>query len=155
MPIQSLEDLPRNTVVFVDANIFVYGLDGTSAQFGVTLFECVNDATHRFMLAEAWNRGFIQKPAAAALKNASHIIPQLTMYWRRTEEILGMNLLFLPVAEILIRQAQAERIASGLLTNDSLIVACMREYGIPVIASNDEDFGAISGITLFRPDDLP
>lgn len=66
MPAQPLSQLPAGADVFIDANIFVYGLMGQSVQcrdflarcareelFGISLFEIVNEATHRFMLATA------------------------------------------------------------------------------------------------------
>jgi len=168
MPIQSLSHLPSGCSVYLDANVFVYGGDGRSPQCaalmercsqeeitGVTLFETVNEATHRFMLIEAEERGFIQQRSAKALRAKPGLILRLHEYWQRTELLLKMNLLFVAADEMLLRQAQVERASFGLLTNDSLIVACMRHLGIPFIASNDEDFSAISGITLFRPDDLP
>ena len=41
--------------------------------------------------------------------------------------MLTLNLLFAPVNEIIIRTAQAVRQEAALLTNDSLLVAAMRE----------------------------
>jgi predicted nucleic acid-binding protein len=38
---------------------------------------------------------------------------------------------------------------------DSMIVACMREYGIQALASNDGDFEHVNGIRVFGPTDLP
>ena len=167
MPVQPLLLLPPGSAVFIDANILVYGSYGRSQQcvhlfercasrelIGVTLLEVVNEATHHFMLTEARERGLIPKASARALRQKAALICQLRDYWQRTEQVLGLDILFVPASEALLRQAQVERMTCGLLTNDSLIVACMRHYGIPYIASNDEDFGAISGITLCRPDDL-
>lgn len=56
--------------------------------------------------------------------------------------------------EIIIGTAQAIR-GAGLLTNDSLLVAAMREHGLSYLASNDSDFERVSGITFFKPIDLP
>lgn len=167
MPIELLTSLPPATPVYLDANVFVYGLNGQSAvcgrllrkcsneqQLGITLLETINEATHKFMVSEAFAKGLVAKPTAQALRARSHVIPSLREYWRLTERILRMDILFLSVSEALARQAQVERQAYGLLTNDSLIVAAMRHYGIRQIASNDEDFGSISGITLFRADDI-
>ncbi len=106
------------------------------------------------MLAEAFDRGLVKSPTASALRKKADEVPRLTAYWVHTQRILSMPLLFVPVSEALIHEAQAVRSSFGLLTNDSLIVACMRHYGISQIASSDGDFAAISGITLFRPDDL-
>jgi predicted nucleic acid-binding protein len=62
---------------------------------------------------------------------------------------------YLPVSESILRSAQAERQTAGLLTNDSLIISCMREYGLSFLATNDSDFERVVDITLFKPGDLP
>ena len=36
-----------------------------------------------------------------------------------------------------------------------MIVACMREYGLSFLASNDSDFERVRDITVFKPTDLP
>ena len=167
MPSQPLNSLPGGVDVFVDTNILVYGLSGQSSQCagflnrcslqevcGVTSYEVVAEANHRFMLAEAYARGFITRPSAQALRRKRDVIPMLREYRIRTDRILNMNLLFLPTDESILRLAQLEQATSAVLTNDSIILACMRAYGIAAIASHDEDFEGITGITLFRPDDL-
>jgi predicted nucleic acid-binding protein len=120
----------------------------------VVLFETVNEVTHRFMIAEAVAKGVITAGGAKALRGRFQQIPALTEYWRHTERMLTLNLLFAPVNEIIIRTAQAVRREAGLLTNDSLLVAAMREYGLSYLASNDSDFERVSGITVFKPIDL-
>jgi predicted nucleic acid-binding protein len=50
--------------------------------------------------------------------------------------------------------AQTERVNSGLLTNDSIIVAAMREYGVSRIATNDSQFDTVPGISVFSPTDV-
>ena len=168
MAVEPLPNLPDRTFVCVDANIFVYALAGQSAQCrqliercvreevtGVVLFETVNEVTHRFMIAEAVAKGVITAGGAKALRGKFQQIPALTEDWRHTERMLALNLLFAPVNEIIIRTAQAVRQEAGLLTNDSLLVAAMREYGLSYLASNDSDFERVSGITVFKPIDLP
>ncbi len=51
--------------------------------------------------------------------------------------------------------AQAERVNGGLLTIDSVIVAAMREYGVSRIATNDGQFDAVAGISVYSPTDVP
>ncbi|MGH9833490.1 MAG: type II toxin-antitoxin system VapC family toxin, partial [Blastocatellia bacterium] len=70
------------------------------------------------------------------------------------ERILNLNLLLLTTDEAIIRSAYAERQKTGLLTNDSMIVACMHFYGISSLATNDGDFDRVSGINVFQPDDV-
>jgi predicted nucleic acid-binding protein len=61
----------------------------------------------------------------------------------------------LPVNETIIRNAQTVRQEAGLLTNDSMFVAGMREYGLSFLASNDSDFERVRDITVSKPTDLP
>jgi predicted nucleic acid-binding protein len=106
MPVRPLSLVPDRSNVFVDANIFVYGLNGQSAQCrhflercsreeltGITLFETVNEATHRFMLAEAAAKGLIPQTSAGHLRKRFKSIAGLIDYWRETGRILNLNLL--------------------------------------------------------------
>lgn len=168
MPASALSSLLSRSFVFIDANIFIYGLSGQSVesrQFldrclreevtGITLFETVNEVTHRLMAAEALSKGLITRGTAKLLRENLALIPTLADYWRNIERLLALNLLFVPVNEAILRGAHAERQAAGLLTNDSMIVSCMREYGVSLLASNDGDFDRVAGITVFKPTDLP
>lgn len=168
MATQPLPQIPNDSNVFLDANVLVYGLSGQSAQCagllercskeevtGICLFEIVNEATHRFMLAEAFQKRLISKESAGTLRTHFSMIASLTDYWRDTERILDLNILFLSTNERILRNAQSERQQSGLLTNDSMIVSCMRSYGITNLATNDTDFERVSGITVYSPADLP
>jgi predicted nucleic acid-binding protein len=164
MAASTLPNVPSHSFIFIDANIFVYGLTGQCRQFldrclreevtGITLLETVNEVTHRLMLAEALSKGFITRATARRLRENSELIPSLDDYWRNIERLLALNLLFVPVNEAILRGAHAERQTARLLTNDSMIVSCMREYGVSLLATNDTDFKRVSDITVFRPTDL-
>jgi PIN domain-containing protein len=117
--------------------------------------EIVNEATHKFMLAEARSKGLITAPGnAKQLRQNFSVIPTLIDYSRETERILALNLLFVSTNEQIVRSAQSERDKVSLLTNDSMVMACMREYGIQLLATADRDFDRANGITVFGPDDL-
>jgi predicted nucleic acid-binding protein len=166
--VQPLTSIPPGSDIFIDANIFVYGLSNQSAQclrllercsreevIGISLFEIVNEATHKFMLAEASSKHLIAQPGRASeLRQKFSAIPALTDYWRDTEKILALNLLFCSTNEQIVRSAQSERQRASLLTNDSMIMSCMREYGISYLATADGDFDRANGITVFTPNDL-
>jgi len=107
------------------------------------------------MVAEAKSKGVITTGGARALRHSFRFIPTLRDYWHDTVRLLNLNLLLIPVRESVLRSAQPERQAAGLLTNDSLIISCMREYGLSYLATNDSDFERVAGIILFKPDDLP
>jgi len=166
--VQPLLSVPNGTDIFIDANIFIYGLNRTSRQClgflercsreevtGVSLFEIVNEATHVLMLGEAASRGIITAANASLLRKKHSDIPTLVDYWYDTQRILGLNLLFFPTDEQIIRNAQAERQSASMLTNDSMILSWMREYGIRHLATADRDFERANGITVFSPEDLP
>ena len=168
MAAQLLEGIPDGSDVFIDANILIYGISGQSQQcrqllercsreevIGICLFEIVNEATHRFMLAEARSKGLITSETARDLRQNFRLIPTLTDYWRDTERMLSLNILLLATNEDVVRVAQNERFSAGLLTNDSMLVSCMRQYGVRLIATRDADFERVAGITVFRPNDLP
>jgi len=121
---------------------------------GISLFEILNEASHKLMLGEAKSKGFIASENAAALRRQFRVIPRLRDYWTETARLLDLNLLFLPLSDSIVRDAQRERSRGALLTNDSMIVACMRRYGIPALATSDRDFERADGITIYRPSDL-
>ncbi len=124
--------------------------------FGITLFEVIHEATHDFMRAEARAKGLFtaQEKGAKYLSRHPQDVMQLTDYWVNTQKILALNLVFLPCEEKIVIGAQRARAETGLLTNDSVIVAAMREYGISKIATNDTMFGAVNGLSVFGPTDV-
>jgi predicted nucleic acid-binding protein len=71
-----------------------------------------------------------------------------------SQRLLAFNLLFLPVELSIVSGAQPERASAGLLTNDSIIVAAMRGYGVSLIANNDRQFDAVPDIAVFSPTDI-
>jgi len=165
---EPLDTVPNGSHVLIDANIFVYGLSAASAQCkgllercsreevtGIALLESVNDATHQFMRAEAVQKGFCARQATQYLSAHPEVVRQLTDYWTNTQRLLALNLLFVPLETDILVSAQPERANAGLLTNDSMIVAAMKEYGIARVATNDRQFDAVAGITVFSPTDIP
>ena len=164
----ALTALPNGSNVFIDANIFIYGLANQSSEcreflarcsreelFGFSLYDVVADATHRFMLAEALSKGIISKASASAMKAKAHSIAGLTDYWVNTRRILDLNLVFAGLDDTITRAAQGERASAGLLTKDSLIVAFMRRTGLRYLATSDKDFSRVDNILVHGPTDLP
>jgi predicted nucleic acid-binding protein len=81
-------------------------------------------------------------------------VAQLSEYWAQTSAIFGLNILVLTTDEARLYRAQSIRARHGLLTNDSLIVATMDEFGIHSLATRDNDFDHISELTVFKPSDI-
>jgi len=163
-----LDTVPDGSNILIDTNIFVYALSNQSAQCknflarcsreqvsGITLYEIVHETTHAFMRAEAVAKGLATKSAITFLSRHPDEVKNLSDYWINTKKVLALNLIILPMEERIVVRAQAERIAAGLLTNDSVIVSAMREYAIAHIATNDRLFNSVNGISVFSPTDLP
>jgi len=167
MAMQPLTALPVSADVFIDANIFIYGLSGKSMEckkflsrcateeiFGFSLYEVVNEATHHLMTAEACKKGLIKSPSTDLLRKKFHVIPALVDYWEETKRILNLNLGFVANERDIVLSAHPERQAACLRTNDSMIVSCMRTYGITNLASNDSEFDRVVGIVVYKPSDV-
>lgn len=165
--VQRLETIPSGSNVLIDANVLIYGLTAKSDQCkaflercsreevtGIALFESVNDATHQFMKGEAIQRRLCTDKAMKYLADHPEQVKQLTNYWINTQRILALNLLFVPIEEDIVVEAQTERQNAGLLTNDSIIISAMRQYGISQLATNDQQFDSVAGIAVFSADDV-
>lgn len=167
MSAELIENLPAGTNLFIDANIFIYAFLGHSNQcrdllgrcatekvLGITSLDVVNEVTHRMMLAEAVGTGVIKRDSVRDLRGKWREIAQLTVYWAQTSVIFGLNILVLPSNESRLHRAQTIRARHGLLTNDSLIVAAMEEFGIHSLATRDNDFDHISELIVYKPTDV-
>lgn len=167
MSAELIENLPAGTNLFIDANIFIYAFLGHSNQcrdllgrcatekvLGITSLDVVNEVTHRMMLAEPVGTGVIKRDSVRDLRGKWREIAQLTVYWAQTSVIFGLNILVLPSNESRLHRAQTIRARHGLLTNDSLIVAAMEEFGIHSLATRDNDFDHISELIVYKPTDV-
>ena len=168
MPVDVVANIPPQSDVLLDANIFIYGFNNVSAQcrtllercareevFGVTTVEVINEVTHRLMLADALNTGVITRESADQLRRRLPAIRGLRRYWRQASSILEMNVLILELEERRRRRAAILRQTHGLFTNDSVILAALDEFGLDSLASADSDFDHVPAITVFKPTDLP
>jgi len=163
----SLESVPAGSDVFVDANVFFYGIGKQSRQcesflercsreevYGFTSFDVVADVTHKLMITEAFSLGLIRHRRASNLKESPEVVRRLAHYWTNTCRVLDLNFAIVAVDDAVTDGAQKERDQAGLLTRDSLIVACMRSLGLRCLASADRDFDRVEGIVAYGPTDL-
>ena len=167
MPVERIENLPAGTRLFLDANIFVYAFLGHSNEcqgllgrcateqvLGITTLDVVNEVTHRMMLAEGVGKGVIKRERVRDLRGKWREVAKLTEYWTQTSAIFGLNILVLTTDEARLHVAQTIRVRHELLTNDSLIVAAMEEFGIDNLATRDNDFDHISELIVYKPSDI-
>lgn len=155
--------------VFLDANIFIYHFAGQSLECKVLLERCARheligytsvsvlaEVLHRRMVAEAIAQGLVTpKTAVRRLGEAPEMVRQLTQYQEDVSKIPKMHLTILPLTLDIIHASADVRSGEGLLTNDSLVVAFMREQGLTQLATANGDFDKVGGIQVFKPADLP
>jgi predicted nucleic acid-binding protein len=85
------------------------------------------------------------------LKKHPADVQTLTDFRQSVETIPQFGVQVLPIENSLVLQALAISQQTGLLHNDSLIVAVMRFHGLTNLASVDTDFDRVPGITRYAP----
>jgi predicted nucleic acid-binding protein len=163
-----LDEIPGGVTVFLDSTIlhyaFVYFEAATpqcvrllkrvrARELGGSItIPVLNDAVHKVMCSEAVER--FQRPRAglvAWMKRNSAAVKQLTF----ANDLLGL-IETLPI-QILAADVEslagAQQIVSshGLLANDALIISMMQRHGLGHLATNDDDFDHVAGITVWKP----
>lgn len=164
----TLAELRDGDSVFVDANIFIYHFGGRSLQckaflercagkelYGYTSTPVLAEVLHRLMVAEAIMKGLVTaKRAVRKLGESPDLVKQLTQYQEDVDKISQMNMTILPLTSAIVQTSAEVRKQEGLLTNDSLAVACMQTHGIRNLASANGDFDHVGGIEVYKPTDL-
>ncbi len=164
----TLDDIPSETRVLIDANILLYASAGKSPQAATLVKRCAQGAVdgvittvvlgelcHRWMMEEALHKGFATSgnPARQLAKNKA-IIPQLSNYSALTTAVINGTLEIAPVEPAdFVAALQLQRQWS-LLTNDSLLLAAGQRLGINQVATADNDFDNLRGWIVYKPNDL-
>lgn len=163
-----LADLRDGDRVFIDANIFIYHCGGRSQECKVLLERCARrdllaytstpilaEVLHRLMVAEAIAKGLVTaKTAVRKLREQPELVKQLIQYQDDVDKIPQMNLTILDLTREVVKDSAEVRRDEGLLTNDSLVVACMREQGITKLATANGDFDRVNRLEVCKPTDL-
>lgn len=164
----TFKDIGHGDQIFIDANIFVYHFNGTSVDCKHLMTRCLAEeimsytstavlaeVLHRLMISEAVSKGYIKaKNPVQQLKEHPEVIKQLAAYSLEVAKIPQLNVKILPLTQTCLDASAAIRQTEGLLTNDSLIVATMREAGLTKLATHDRDFNRISWLTVYKPEDV-
>ena len=161
----SLADLPSGTIIFIDANCLVYHFFNTypscthmlqRAERGdinvLTSVSVVAELRHRLMMLEGAQQfhlpiGTIREH----LRRHPERIRLLTKCHEAIESLPALRIEILPISWELLLASQRISAEEGLLTNDALLIAVMRERRLTHLASNDADFARLRDITLWRP----
>lgn len=164
----ALTEIADGDAVFVDANVFIYHFTGRSDDCSILLERVesgrvrgftgqvsVLEVAHRLIVLEAAERGLT--PAAnpaARLAGRPELVRELSKYYFSVLSIdrLGFDILPLPIDFLTASQEFRQRY--GLLVNDSIVPALMRQAGLSILASADAAFDRIPEIRRFAPADL-
>ncbi len=163
-----LDDLKAGENVFIDANIFIYSFGAQSAECRKLLLRCakkeltgytstpvISEVLHRLMVAEALQKGYInEKNPVRQLKENPATIKKLLIYNHDVNKIFEMNIKVIELTKEYIKESAKIREEEGLLTNDSILVAIMKELGLLNLATNDSDFDHIKWLQIYKPSEL-
>ncbi len=164
----TLERLKSGTRVFIDSSVLLYHFFQASDQVRRFLRRCEDhecagftsvavflEVTHRLMAMEAVRSGLLPPGRVVRrLQERPDLVRQLSRYSAQVAEIPTWGIDVLPIDLGVCLRAAGIRQQYGLLTNDALVVATMRDAGLTTIATADTDFGRVDGLQVLRPTDL-
>jgi predicted nucleic acid-binding protein len=164
-----LDEIPEGERIFVDANILIYHFSGVSPESRAFLQRCERkqveaftgihillEVTHRLMVLEALHKGVISGgQPARRLKEQPALVKRLSDYNRSVRQIPRLGIRVRAVTLPMVRTSEAIRLEAGLMTNDSVTVALMRQMGLTAIATYDADLDSIAGLRVYQPGDIP
>ena len=161
--------IPANAAVFIDSNIFVYHFT-PDPRFGpvcqklferITKFQefpaytsthVLSEVAHQLMALEAHTLfGWPLAGITRRLNAHPAEVQKLTRFRQAIDDIPRLGVEVLPVDRHLMPLAASLSQLHGLLTNDSVTLACMTDQRIVRIASNDADFDRVPGLTRYAP----
>ena len=65
-----------------------------------------------------------------------------------------MGITIKPLIFETITKSHMVRLASGLMVNDSVIIAGMKKEGVRLLATNDQAFEKVDEIDVYSPEDI-
>ena len=160
-------DLAVGVSIFLDANPLVYHFAsdpvfGPASNQLITRIEnreihaftsthVLSETAHHLMTLEAsalfgWSSKVVQR-----LRQDPSAVQQLTKFHHAIAQVPQLGIRVLAIPESLIETAAACSRQIGLLSNDALIVAIMRQHGLTKLASNDPDNDRVPALTRFAP----
>ena len=161
-------DVPAGTTVFLDSAILHYAFvsfpaattqcirllkriaDGEVS--GCLSLPALNDAVHKVMCSETVAR--FNRPRAglvAWMKCNPDRVRQLTNAQEVLRLVGALPIRVLSADLALLQEAQQMVAAYGLLASDAMILALMQRHRITHLATNDDDFDRIPGLTVWKP----
>src|SRR5262245_6983638 len=164
----NFDDLQPGDQVFLDSNIFVYHFLGLSQDCRQILSRChqetlkgitssfiVAEVMHRLMTAEATSRQLVTpSQVVKKLRERPDIVKQLQAPDQCVARIKEMKIEIAPLTVSMLEASASVRQQYGLLTNDSLLIAAMRELNLQKLVTLGQDFAQVSGLLFYQPSDI-
>jgi len=121
--------------------------------YGATSVIVLNEIVHRLLVAEAVRCAHISAESAVSfLKSHPQYIQEASTVWSLIEDIRNIqHLKIYGISENAFVLSIDIMRRSGLLSNDALHIACMKENSIDTIATYDRDFERIPKIKILIP----
>lgn len=166
--INSISQIPPETPVFIDANIFIYHFiyETAGSQFctsflkrveneeikGLTSTIVLAEISHRLMVFEAIEKYKLDsKKAVRFLKEHPAKVKSLNKHLNAVNEIKEMGVSLITVEPQDIFASHILQKKYGFLTNDAINLHLMLRDSIFNLASNDPDFERVDFIALYKP----
>jgi predicted nucleic acid-binding protein len=163
-----LTAIPDGIICYLDATILYYHLVDTPVLsddcsdllkrielgrvHGVTSAVAMAEATHKVMLADVVQRhGVDHRGLIARLKRHPELLDGLTNHQRVAATVRGLRLPIETITLDLLARGADLSTQKRLLTNDALTLAVMEKLGVTALATNDDDFDTVAGITVYKP----
>src|SRR5256885_10622166 len=87
----------------------------------------------------------------AKVKKHPEWLDSLSQHQAIVSTVRALALNVEPVSLDLLELATELSVTHHLLTNDALTVAIMKKLGVTHIATNDDDFDRVAGLTVWKP----
>ena len=163
-----LTETKTGSGIFVDSNIFIYHFTGVSDECSDFLGRCergklvamtsvnvILEVLHRLMMVEAVRKNLVKPPnVVKKLSKAPQKLKCLNEYSENTEKIQDMGVAIKPLIFETIIKSHVVRLTSGLMVNDSVIIAGMKQEGVKLLATNDKAFEKVDEIDVCIPEDI-
>jgi predicted nucleic acid-binding protein len=164
-----LEGIESGTIIFIDTNIFLYKIFehrkyakpcsmflkniNSGKYIGlISIFVC-NEVFHRVMMAELMEQYKLEaKQVPRFIKDNPDAIKNLSAAWSAIDNIKEIeNLRIVGVGNDAFELALGYSRRYGLLSNDAVHLAIMKQEGVSTMASNDRDFEKVDWLKLWTP----
>lgn len=163
-----LKDIPDGAVCFLDATIFYYHFVnqpplsddcsdllvriGAGALKGVTSGVALAEAAHKVMLAEVMRRhSGAPQGLLSRIKKHPELLDQLAEHKQVYVLADSLRLSIEPVTLDLLKRGAELSPQQHLLTNDALMLAVIEKLNLSYLATNDDDFDSVPGLTVCKP----